>query len=37
VLGVPAVLITMIVVSMMTEEPSAEIKELLYKVHNDEA
>ncbi len=36
IVGVPAVLITMIVVSMMTPEPSQEIKELLYKVHNDE-
>jgi cation/acetate symporter len=36
VVGVPVVLITMIVVSMMTPEPSQEIKELLYKVHNDE-
>ncbi|SDD88323.1 VC_2705 family sodium/solute symporter [Desulfuromonas thiophila] len=36
ILGVPAVLITMIVVSLMTPEPSQEIKELLYKVHNDE-
>ena len=36
VLGVPAVIATMIIVSLMTPEPSAEIKELLYRVHNDE-
>ncbi|MDY0268280.1 VC_2705 family sodium/solute symporter [Trichloromonas sp.] len=36
VLGVPLVIIVMIVVSLMTPEPSREIKELLYKVHNDE-
>ncbi|MEJ2201489.1 MAG: VC_2705 family sodium/solute symporter, partial [Desulfuromonadaceae bacterium] len=36
VLGVPLVLLTMIVVSLMTPEPAREIKELLYRVHNDE-
>lgn len=37
ILGVPLVLTTMIIVSLLTKEPSAEIRELLYKVHNDEA
>ena len=35
ILGVPLVLATMIVVSLMTKEPTQEIKELLYRVHND--
>lgn len=36
ILGVPLVIIVMIVVSKMTPEPKQEIKELLYRVHNDE-
>ncbi|MCK4623552.1 MAG: VC_2705 family sodium/solute symporter [Desulfuromonadales bacterium] len=36
VVGVPAVIATMIIVSLMTPAPSQEIKELLYRVHNDE-
>ena len=36
VVGVPLVIATMIIVSLMTTEPSPEIKELLYRVHNDE-
>jgi cation/acetate symporter len=35
VVGAPLVLVTMIVVSLVTKEPSAEIKDLLYRVHND--
>lgn len=35
VIGVPAVLITMYLVSKATPEPAQEIKELLYRVHND--
>jgi cation/acetate symporter len=35
IVGVPLVLTTMIVVSFLTKEPAAEIKELLYRVHND--
>jgi len=35
IVGVPLVLLTMVVVSYLTKEPSAEIKELLYRVHND--
>jgi len=36
VVGAPLVILTMIIVSYMTPEPSAEIKNLLYRVHNDE-
>ncbi|GAB4274596.1 MAG: cation acetate symporter [Deferrisomatales bacterium] len=35
IVGVPLVLLTMIAVSLVTKEPSREIKELLYRVHND--
>ncbi|MEW6488545.1 MAG: VC_2705 family sodium/solute symporter [Thermodesulfobacteriota bacterium] len=35
ILGVPLVLATMVVVSLLTKEPAQEIKELLYHVHND--